>query len=109
MNAWGQMTMGIPRPKNEAETKAQATLDGMRQAIWHGQRDSALIKNALLAAEYAGMSGEDKYTLLAYHALVALEELYGEHLKWISLSPRPPWMIGSMADTNEVGTKDASP
>ena len=93
MNDWGLIRMGIPRPKTAEEINAQATIDGMRKAIWESQRDSVLIKNALITADYAGMSGEDRYVFLAYHALVALEEVHGEFTKWVAKSPRPPWII----------------
>ena len=41
----------------------------MRRAIEHGQRHNALIRNLLMAGRIEGMSAEDIYTVLAYHAL----------------------------------------
>ena len=41
-----------------------------------GARDSALIRQCLDTAHYAGMSGEDTYVLLAYQALIQLENTY---------------------------------
>lgn len=54
--------------------------DEMRAAIYQGQRDSALIRNCLNQADYRGWSGEDRYVMLAYHALVMLETLHKREL-----------------------------
>lgn len=69
-------------------------VDGMRRAIEAGRRDSALIATCLRQAEYNGMSGEDKYVLLAYQALVMLESYAQNTLKMAALSPVPPMIVG---------------
>ena len=84
-----EMRMGLAEPETAAECEARATINGMRQAILRGQRDSALINSCLRQAEYAGMSGEDLYVLLAYHALIALEKTHQNLSKWVSLTPNP--------------------
>jgi hypothetical protein len=64
--------------------------DEMRQAIAKGRRDSALIHNVLTQAAFNGMSGEDTYVLLAYHALVEAERQWQHCMKFVRLNPMPP-------------------
>lgn len=87
------ITMGLKKPETAAEVNKQATLDGMRAAIERGQRDSALIRNALYTARAQGWSGEDTYVFLAYHALRMLEDQWESNLEWSRLSPVPPRLV----------------
>ena len=89
--------MGLPAPENDAKPP---TFDEMRAAINRGQRDRALIAQCLRQAEYIGLSGEDKYVLLAYQALIALENIHKQHMRTISLMPTPPTFA-----TGEQGDK----
>lgn len=82
-------------------------LNRMRKAIWEGQRDSALIRNAMTAAEINGFSGEDKYTYLAYHALVMAEKQHRELRKTWGLFPMPPFIGVSPPDP--LSHPEASP
>ena len=41
----------------------------MRAAIYKACRDDAMIRNLWDASNYLGLSSEDRYTALAYHAL----------------------------------------
>ncbi|MDO9252553.1 MAG: hypothetical protein Q7U48_13520 [Hydrogenophaga sp.] len=55
----------------------------MRAEMARLRRQDAIVHNAMTAADVAGLSGEDRYTFLAYHALVALSntrESYLEHM-----------------------------
>ena len=70
-----------------------ATCDEMRKAIYEGERDSAVIHNAMYAADINGMSGEDRYVMLAYHALIALETHFQAHLRLMELMPGPPIVL----------------
>jgi hypothetical protein len=88
-----RLQMGIRRPKTAEEEKQHATLDGMRKAIEMAQRDSPLIRACLDSARYNGMNGEDTYTMLAYHALVALEDHYRRHSELLNLLPVPPIVV----------------
>lgn len=66
----------------EKPRKADTPAD-MRAEIARLRRESALVNNAMAAADVTGFSGEDRYTFLAYHALVALastQEAYHDHL-----------------------------
>lgn len=82
---------GLTKPK----TDEFLTCEQMRVAIFHGRRDSALVHNAMIAADTAGWNGEDRYTYLAYHALVALEEQFRARMRLMDLLPNPdPIMSG---------------
>lgn len=59
------------------------TPEKMRAEIARLRRENAIVNNAMTAADVAGFYGEDRYTFLAYHALVALvktQEAYHEHM-----------------------------
>ena len=84
-----EIRMGIPEPKTAAEVNARADINGMRQAILRGQRDSALIASCLRQAEYVGLNGEDTYVLVAYHALIALEKAHQQVSEFVRLTPNP--------------------
>lgn len=86
MNDWPKMTMGLAKPEHELSAQDAVA---MRQAIERGQRDSALIRNCLIASRYHGSSAEDTYTLLAYHALRALEDIYERQLQLLNTMPAP--------------------
>jgi hypothetical protein len=49
----------------------------------------ALVRNTMMAAEVAGLSGEDAMTMLAYRALLALEATQERLLEQLSFSPPP--------------------
>lgn len=104
MDHFPRIRMGIPRPQSAEDVEAQATLEGMRVAIRRGGRDSALIRSVLITAEKRGLSGEDTYTMLAYHSLMALEEGFQERLRIAEITPKPPWILASPppATSNEV-------
>jgi hypothetical protein len=92
MSSLLDMVYGLPTPRTEEE-RLTPTMDGMRQAIARGSRDSALIRNCLNAAEYRGLSGEDKYVLLAYHALVELEKFWQQTVELRMKLPNPPMIF----------------
>lgn len=86
-----QMCLGLPKP--EGNDDIPPSLNEMRAAITRGQRDSALIRSCFMGAEVQGLSGEDKYVLLAYHALRVLEDTHQRLSRFIELSPMPPMII----------------
>jgi hypothetical protein len=65
--------LGLPSQKDGSLPE---TVEQMRAAIYRGARDSAFIANRLLAADRSGWDGEDRFTYLAYEALLRLEELW---------------------------------
>jgi enoyl-CoA hydratase/carnithine racemase len=84
------MVIGIPKPENAFDPQ---TSDGMRRAILRARLDSSLIANVLSGAEYNGLSGEDTYVMLAYHALRMLEDQWQRQLDAMLKSPAPPVII----------------
>lgn len=83
MSDW-KITVGIRKPEKEP-----TSIDEMRVAIDRAGRDSSLICNALDVARYRGMSGEDTYVQLAYHALRMLESQYQLNLQFVAATPSP--------------------
>ena len=64
--------IGIERPEGQQPGDAR-DMNALRREIAKAMRDSALVRNVMYAADYEGLNAEDRYTLLAYEALVALE------------------------------------
>jgi hypothetical protein len=92
------ITLGL-----ESTQEPITSLDEMRARIAKGGRNSHIIRNAMIQADIEGYGGEDRYTLLAYHALVALEHYYKEALRRLMLDPNvPPILRGS---TDSGGTE----
>lgn len=93
-----RIIVGLPKPETAKDTEAESSLNGMRAAIERtAYRDSALIRQCLETARIMGLSGEDTYVLLAYHALRRLEDTWQELSKAVSLQPRPPLIIDRSA------------
>lgn len=86
-----EMRMGLQakQPDPTAKDWKPLSFDEMRQAILEGRRDSSLIDQCLRQAEYMGLSGEDKYVLLAYSALIALEQQHKIVSRFVNLTPNP--------------------
>jgi hypothetical protein len=88
-----EMKMGLKRPETlDEQLKIQADVSAMRKAITFGQRDSSLINRCLRIAEANGLSGEETYVLLAYNALLQLEDFWRDRLKLAVLDINPPTM-----------------
>jgi len=64
-------TMGLPKPRSVEESIDVESIDGMRRAILRG----ALIRECFGRAQSRLLNREEIYVLLAYEALVKLEEL----------------------------------
>lgn len=65
----------------------------MRRRIFEASYESSLVRAAMNAADYNGMNAEDRYTMLAYHALVALETYFQRCLEITRLNPNPPILV----------------
>lgn len=85
------------RPRQNGKTFEM--LQDMRQAINQKARGrypafgvGHLVRQVFDAAEYQGLSGEDRYVLLAHTALESLERLQEQLRQELSLSPKqwPP-------------------
>jgi hypothetical protein len=85
-----RILVGLRKPETAKECEDQATIQGKRAAIYRAARESSLISQVLQVAELQGLSGEDRYTLLAYHALQALEDKWSNHLDRAMRDPMPP-------------------
>ena len=73
--------MGLKKQKIPADN-----FNSMRRAILEASRDSGLIHACLIQAEHQGLSGEDTYTLLAFHSLQMLEEFWQRNMEYSLLS-----------------------
>lgn len=73
----GIQELAFPAWRIEAKTAEDAqsieTADGLRR--WLRSRSCPIIRASLRQAECMGLSGEETYARLAYHALVALEKM----------------------------------
>ena|SRR5690348_16830185 len=86
-----RIPLGIRKPETAKETEDQlGSIDGMRRAILRASRDSGIIRTCLDQAQYRGLSGEDTYVLLAYHALRMLEDMHRNHSDLLARMPLPP-------------------
>lgn len=75
------------------EPEEAKTAEEMRKAIFGLLRDDNLVRAAFDMADYNGLSGEDKYTILAYTALRERAYFGNKVLRFASLSPTPPNII----------------
>ncbi len=69
-----RLALGLPGPESPDEAQDTATIAGMRRAIEKAARSSQLIQECLQAAERRHLGREEIYVLLAYRALVELED-----------------------------------
>lgn len=88
-----KIRMGIAKPENEP-----ASVDEMRQAIDRAGRDSSVIRSAMDAARYRGMSGEDTYVMVAYYALRQLEQQWQMNMEWVNCTPNPSALLNGADD-----------
>lgn len=65
----------------------------MRKEITEGQRHSALIRSCMQLADIEGLSGEDRYTYLAWHALIGFERQWQQLRQFWALHPNPPMIL----------------
>lgn len=73
---------GLPPPKQEP-----ATVDEMRQAILRAYRNDHTVHSAFQFADHRGMSGEDRYAMLAYYALRRVHDLHNQVLRFADVMP----------------------
>ncbi len=73
--------------KPEAPQDAES-VGRMRSAIEHdAAREGSLIGHCLRAAQARGLSREETYVFLAYHALLQLEETHQRHIYLSDIAP----------------------
>lgn len=69
-----RLALGLPRPEEPEEAQDATTIPGMRRAIEQAARSSRLIKECFEIARQRQLGREEIYVLLAYRALVELED-----------------------------------
>jgi hypothetical protein len=67
------------------------TPNGIRQRIYEATFHDPLVRNVFTLAYREGLSGEDLYVLLAYHALVAKQKLEQHNVIPLVVPPRKGW------------------
>jgi hypothetical protein len=88
-----EMQVGVKRPEtSEQQIEIQADVSAMRRAIMKAQCDSSLVNRCLHVAELQGLSGEEMYVLLAYHALTQLQDMWEHQVKLARLDIRQPFV-----------------
>lgn len=75
------------------QLKEAATVEEMRAEIFRLRHHDYLLRNAMDAADYKGMSAEDRYTILAYYALRERAKLLATVLDDAMLRPAPPMIV----------------
>lgn len=89
MSSWTQISLGLPKKEGD-DQPVPLDFNALRREIEEGRRNSSLIHNALIHAQYIGLGGEDKYLLLAHRALKMLEEYFQREMTRLSHQPVPP-------------------
>ena len=84
-----RIQVGLRAPETPQESAEGNQIDGMRCRINRAQRDSALIATCFEKAWIMGMSSEETYVTLAYHALIQLEHYAQELLDVKARMPNP--------------------
>ena len=75
------------------QLKDAETPDEMRAAIFMAARHDPLIRQVMDAADHKGMSGEDRYTVLAYHALKAMMDAHQREIDFYRTHPAPLFVV----------------
>jgi hypothetical protein len=88
-----EMQVGVKRPEtSEQQIEIQADISAMRRAIARARRESSLINRSLQVAEIQGLSGEETYVLIAYNALIQLQEMWEYQIKLARLDIHQPFL-----------------
>jgi hypothetical protein len=93
--------IGIERPEGQMPGDTR-DMNSMRREIVKAMRDSPLVRNVMYAADHEGLNAEDRYTLLAYEALVALETNWKQVIRARMLDPMPPIILRDSASIKEA-------
>lgn len=97
---WNErIQVGIEKPEKEP-----TSIDEMRKAITVASQHSSIVRNAMMSADYQGLSGEDRYAMLAYYALRQLESTHRHLMAYVNITPGPI-VIDRAADSANGGEK----
>ena len=86
---WPRIYLGLPGPVKTSNGLAPTCAE-MRKAMDRGSHESALIRQCLQTARHTGMDGEDTYVLLAYQALLHLEDTHRRYTELYMCTAVPP-------------------
>ena len=78
---------------NTEQVRDATTTEEMRAEIFRLQRLDPLVRSVMDAANYRGMSAEDRYTMLAYHALRQKNHMQALILEGAMMNPMPPMIL----------------
>lgn len=65
----------------------------MRAEIFRWSYEDPIVRNCFAVADRDGLSGEDRFTLLAYHALRVKKEAYDMLLERAKVQPMPHMIL----------------
>jgi hypothetical protein len=82
-----RITVGIKEPPGSSHV--QASIQEKRKRIFRARYDSSIVSECFSVQEVEGLSGEELMTIIAYHALVALERTWVQYLDVISTRAQP--------------------
>lgn len=71
------------KPLDEATTPEE-----MRAALFKMSYDDSLVGQVFMHANRSGLSAEDRYTMLAYHAVKAYRHMMNDAIEQANISPR---------------------
>ena len=71
-----RLALGLVRSESPEDAKDAETIPGMRRAIEKAARSSQLIQECFQLAERRQLAREEIYVLLAYRALLELEDTH---------------------------------
>jgi hypothetical protein len=77
----------------ETDIRDCSTPDEVRAELFRLRRESSLVSHAMDFADYSGYSGEDKYAMLAYHALKSRAEYIKSTLSLQMRAPPQPFTV----------------
>lgn len=69
------------------------TPNDMRAELFRVSREDSLVRSVFQMADYNGMSAEDRFTILAYHAMAARNKLMQDAVQFAMLDTRQPIII----------------
>jgi hypothetical protein len=83
--------------KIKAETAEELdqvqTIAGIRNRINEARFYDPLVRQVFRLAKIENLGDEDTFTLLAYHSLVAKENLQNSFLEHLQTTPKPPFFV----------------
>lgn len=95
MNLYSRVTLNQLSKENARSEVLSETPNGMRALLDRYAREHPLPAQIFNIARHQGLSGEDKYTMLAYHALLQMERYEKMALDTLARMPISPMVIVS--------------